>query len=74
MRPKSLKSAKPFSRYSNLKTEIWTILQEKRQKNRKCCFLEILQNRVRCVTSQMINAQFNNNQSRIFSSVELIRT
>ena len=29
MRPKSLKSAKPFSRYSTLKIEIWTILREK---------------------------------------------
>ena len=27
-----------------------------------------------CVTSEMINAQFNNNQSRILPSVELIRT
>ena len=41
-RPKSLKSAKPFSRYSTLKIEIWTILREKRQKNQKCCFLEVL--------------------------------
>ena len=29
MRPKSLKSAKPFSRYSTLKNEIWAILREK---------------------------------------------
>ena len=29
MRPKSLKLAQPFSRYSTLKTEIWTILREK---------------------------------------------
>ena len=38
MRPKSLKSAKPFSRYSTLKIEMWTILREKTTENRKCCF------------------------------------
>ena len=74
MRPKSLKSAKPFSRFSALKIEIWTILQGKRQKNRKCCFFRsIAKLKNNCVTSEMINAQFNNNQSRIFPSVELIR-
>ena len=38
-------------------------------------FLEFLQKlrTIDCVTSEMINAQFNNIQSRIFPSVELIR-
>ena len=39
MRPKSLKSAKPFSRYSTLKTEILTILQEKTTEKRKILFV-----------------------------------
>ena len=38
MRPKSLKSAKPFSRYSILKIEIWTILREKTTEKSKMLF------------------------------------
>ena len=38
MRPKSLKSAKPFSRYSTLKIEIWTILREKTTEKPKMLF------------------------------------
>ena len=72
MRPKSLKSAKPFSRYSTLKID-------RKKKDRKAeyvVFLEVLQKLKNnsCVTSDMINAQFNNDQSQIFPSVELIRT
>ena len=45
MRPKSLKSAKPFSRYSTLKNEIWAILREKTtEKLKMLFFLEVLQN------------------------------
>ena len=45
MRPKSLKSAKPFSRYSTLKIEIWAILREKNdRKTENVVFLEVLQN------------------------------
>ena len=32
MRPKSLKSAKPFSRYSTVKMEIWTVLRGKKDR------------------------------------------
>ena len=45
MRPKSLRSAKPFSRYLTLKIEIWTILREKNdRKTENVVFLEVLQN------------------------------
>ena len=44
MRPKSLKSAKPFSRYSTLKIEIWTMYEKKGQKTENVVFLEVLQN------------------------------
>ena len=40
-RPKPLKSAKPFSKYSTLKIEIWTILQEKTTEKLKILFLEV---------------------------------
>ena len=44
MRPKSLKSAKPFSRYSTLKAEILTILPEKNhRKTENVVFLEVLE-------------------------------
>ena len=44
MRLKSLKSAKPFSRYSTLKVEIWRILREKNDiKTENVVFLEVLQ-------------------------------
>ena len=43
MRPKSLKSVEPFSRYSALKIEIWTILREKTtEKPKMLFFLEVL--------------------------------
>ena len=42
MRPKSLKSTKPFSRYSTLTIEIWTILGEKTTEKLKMLFLEVL--------------------------------
>ena len=35
---KSLKSAKPFSRYSTLKIKIWTILREKKTEKPKMLF------------------------------------
>ena len=38
MRPKSLRAAKPFSRYSTLKIEIWTILREKTTEKSKMLF------------------------------------
>ena len=38
MRPKSLQSAKPFSRYSNFKIKIWTISREKTREKPKMLF------------------------------------
>ena len=44
MRPKSLKSAKPFLRYSALKIEIWASLREKNdRKTENVVFVEVLQ-------------------------------
>ena len=76
MRPKSLKSAKPFLRYSALKIEIWTILWKKNDKKiENVVFYKFCKNwrTIDCVTSEIIDAHMNNNQSRIFPSVELIR-
>ena len=81
MIPKSSKSAKPFSRYSTLKIEIWTVFRQETTEKPKMLFvcfffLRFCTNRrtVDCVTSEMINAQLNNKQSRIFSFVDLILT
>ena len=71
MRPKSLKSAKPFSRYSTLKIEIWTILREKNdRKTENVVFLEVLQNlkTIDYVTSEMISAH-----NSTLTSVEYFR-
>ena len=40
MRLKSSKSAKPFSRYSALKMEIWTILRDEKTEKQKKLFLQ----------------------------------
>ena len=75
MRPKSLQSAKPFSRYSNLKIEIWTILREKTTEKPKMLFFYMFCKNwitIDCMTSEMINARINNNQFRI-SNISVCR-
>ena len=47
--------------------------RKRRQKKRKCCFLDVLHKLKNNVTSEIINALINNKQSRIFPSVDLIR-
>ena len=76
-RPTFTIPAKPFSRYSTLKIEIWTILREKTTEKPKMLFSEKFCKNwrtINCVTPEILSAQFNNNQSRIFPSIELIST
>ena len=75
IRPKSLKSAKPYGfEIFNFKDRDLDKFTRKNNRKTENVVSEVLHKLKNNSDVEMINAPFNNKQSRIFPSVDLIRT